>query len=644
MRTILKLFLGVALLTSAAISHAATCPDVQTAIDDAAQLTTLNSPTSHTNPSGQSYFLYTGATSLKSTTINYYTLSQPTQVTPVVQVKRLASAFQAATPQAVADGSTSCVYLGAMSTDGATPTFTAPWNQVIQIIFSGSVPPPPPPPGQAVAVSTNITGLPSSDLDATVKITLTSTDGKTTISATQPAGTHSFSSSTVPSGTYSLTAAEYTSTGEITYIPTNIQGSYSISGSAMTIAITYGVAPPVSGEVIYHITFPYSPSQTTAENIPLDTTYTDLIMANYVAGTLYGHLIKENQPALHFNQDYLQGSLMAQLMQENNNLHTYPTAKAKSNNINIEPEYSTLLLPGQGGPYQINNYSVRLWDKADGGIGIINFIAMQQSLGYTIAMQDCVESKGCTTQTSQNGPAVLENKYFGPIAAAYFQYTDLLQLAGINKQYGPQKDTWGPCMANASIASNPIDFLEMILNASYNAGSYSSIITRYIGICAAPTQNVTALQNIDNYMLDDSSYNKIVGGDSSGTFILYPRQVRFYLDELYNNTARLASSGLVPNNSMPFDLTLLRTVFANSMHTLAYVNTSGTYNFISAIAANAAFDSARASLNLTGTSSLNLSVASERAQIFALLDAALTNVETSLNFKFTATTEKDLWK
>ncbi|MDE4996800.1 chitin-binding protein, partial [Francisella tularensis subsp. holarctica] len=47
-----------------------------------------------------------------------------------------------------------------------------------------------------------------------------------------------------------------------------------------------------------------------------------------------------------------------------------------------------LLLAGQGGPYQINEYSKRLpSDEAKGALGLVNYNAVAAILGYSIQDQ-----------------------------------------------------------------------------------------------------------------------------------------------------------------------------------------------------------------------------------------------------------------
>ena len=169
----------------------------------------------------------------------------------------------------------------------------------------------------------------------------------------------------------------------------------------------------------------------------------------------------------------------------------------------------------------------------------------------------------------------------------------------------------------------------------------------FIKICAAQTPGAApspAFSSMDNYTLAPVPYLTAIDAptDTLNFYYLYPRQIRFYLDELYNDQARMPSGTLTLNNSVPISMSMLLPIFQSSMGTLAYVNGSGTYGYIAATDAAKAFNAAIASQQLTPNSVLNLNSPTDRATLFALLDTALGNLETNLGFKFTATTETDL--
>lgn len=380
------------------------------------------------------------------------------------------------------------------------------------------------------------------------------------------------------------------------------------------------------GEIIYHVEFPFDVRhpQPQAEKFPIEARYIDLLLSNIVAGSLLEYLINKHNPLLRFNREYIIGTLFAQLLQENLDTTKYdPSTQWINPDIGIR---TMLLASGQGGPYQINDYSKRLENK----LGMINFVALQKSLGYSVEDQDSGK------QTASVGPETLDDKYFGPIAAAYFQFNDLLRLEAINEP------TWGPspdfkdCIEN--LKKTQTNLFDMILNATYNAGPWSSINKRLITLCAHPDALQKQTIAAQNYSLNDDAYNKSVeiNPPSAGTFILYPRQVRFYLDQLYGKNG--------VEISVPVYMENLKTIFANCMATLGYKTRQGTYDFIPLKEAKNAFDQALEFIKFNDSSILNLSKIHEREQIFNLLEKAIDKLETNLETDFNETTETTLTK
>jgi hypothetical protein len=392
--------------------------------------------------------------------------------------------------------------------------------------------------------------------------------------------------------------------------------------------------------IYYHVKFPVPVPVPEKGELPdhlkLDTdNYTDLVMSNFVAGAMYGHLIKKHMPSLQFDKDYLYGSLFAQLLQENIATSSYVKS---SDYINPNPnDRKTLLSPGQGGPYQLNYYSARL----ESHFGLINFAVLQKSLGYTIHDQDSGIQWGAIC------PDSLDKKYFGPLATAYFQYNVLLILETLNRE------SFSDCIEN--FKEVPANFLDMILNAGYNAGSSSRITDTYVKICANYNDSAyrEAIAHINDYSLDDASYQKAVNTTESAgsTFIIYPRQIRYYLDQLYNRNP----TPFIINNNVLFALesdneddVTLEKVFAESMHTLAYKRSEaegGKYGFIEKADAIQAFKEALvATLNdsTDKNPSLSISDADGRQKIFSILERAIQNLESRLTIDFAKTTNDDL--
>lgn len=128
------LFAGILLIISFFPAQAVmTCPTIQTAIDQIAQLKTLTAPIQLT----QGYY-YSGNVALNNARIDYYTLNKPTAVFPTLQVKLLAAALTTPKFLNIDNNELHCIYLGDMQ-DSKTPIFNGGWDQVIMI--STSLPP-----------------------------------------------------------------------------------------------------------------------------------------------------------------------------------------------------------------------------------------------------------------------------------------------------------------------------------------------------------------------------------------------------------------------------------------------------------------------------------------------------------------------
>ena len=118
----------------------------------------------------------------------------------------------------------------------------------------------------------------------------------------------------------------------------------------------------------------------------------------------------------------------------------------------------------------------------------------------------------------------------------------------------------------------------------------------------------------------------------------------YYLAQMYDNPIPTTSPTtlITPTNHIAFKMSVLSSVFANVYQTLAYVNGSGQYNYISAAQANTAFNSALSQVGVSSNATLDLSVASDRAKIFSILENATNNLATNLGVNFNATTMTQL--
>jgi hypothetical protein len=153
----------------------------------------------------------------------------------------------------------------------------------------------------------------------------------------------------------------------------------------------------------------------------------------------------------------------------------------------------------------------------------------------------------------------------------------------------------------------------------------------------------TQVQSMGNYSLSPTSYIAAAGlGVGSAApltpdylYLYYPRQVRLYLDEIYNQQT-FPSSAFTGTSSVNLSVNDVASVFANVFGTLSYVNNAGQYGYIATADSNLAFTKAMTASSLTAQSILNISNATDRAKFFTLLDTAIQNLQSSLiNTNFT---------
>ena len=356
--------------------------------------------------------------------------------------------------------------------------------------------------------------------------------------------------------------------------------------------------------------------------------YTDLIMSNVIAGVMYGHLIQEYAPVpgIQFNKDYLYGSLIGQLLQENIATEDY---ESSSNLIDPSPDQQAVMEGGQGGPYQINNYAIDMvaGSYTPAGHSLINYIAVQKNIGYTMAT--------AATQYAQVTPPSFNNKYYGPMLPAFFHYNDMVALNITGKgEYGwttPWEPQYDEALAN--FVNLPNSFLDVILNAAYNQGYYGTLVPQYSTEGATATESTVAAVN---------SYSSVWG--SSNTYDQYPYQVHYYLDQMYDNPIPTTSPSttVTPTNHILFSVSTLEGVFSNVFQTLDYSNGTNAAKFFTSTQANTAFNSALSQHGVSSSASLDLSNASNRATIFAVIDSAISNLESAVGMKFNSTTTSQL--
>jgi hypothetical protein len=341
---------------------------------------------------------------------------------------------------------------------------------------------------------------------------------------------------------------------------------------------------------------------------------------------MYGHLVQSYYPGIQFQKDYLYGSIMGQLLQENIATGLYTNS---SNLIDPSPDQQAVMGAGQGGPYQINNYAADMVSGSytPGGHSLINYVAIQKNIGYTMA--------NAPQQYAKATPPSFNNKYYGPMLTAYFHYNDFVALILTGKGTGGWTTPWQPYYDNAlaNFTKLPNNFFDVLLNVAYNQGYYGTLMTSYSKLGATATAATVSSVN---------AYSSVWG--VSDTYQQYPYQVRYYLDQLYDNPipTTSATTFATPANHVAFNIPALEAVFSNVFQTLAYVNSAGQSAYISAAQAQTAFNSALTATAVAASATLDLSNTADRAKIFGILEAAIANLEINLNTKFNATTNAQL--
>jgi chitodextrinase len=379
-----------------------------------------------------------------------------------------------------------------------------------------------------------------------------------------------------------------------------------------------------TGTISFHLLLGLSAAE---DSLTLDGgNYTDLIMSNVIAGVMYAHLVGEGFPGTQFNRDYLVGSLMGQLLQENIATEDYVDTSPL---IDPSPDQQAVMGAGQGGPYQINNYAVDMVSGtyAPEGHALINYVAIQDNIGFTMA--------NASTQYTQPTPPSFNNKYYGPLLPAFFHYNDMVALQLIGAGPNGWQTPWQPEYDQALVdfLTLPNSFLDVILNVAYNQGYYGPLVPYYSTLGATATAATIAAVN---------SYTSVWG--SNDTYLQYPYQVHYYLDQLYDNRIPTTSPAntVTPQNHVIFPMAALASVFVSVAQTLDYQGPDNTAPYFTAAQAQTAFTTALTQNHIAPTASLDLSNATDRAAIFAVIDSALANLEATSGQKFNATTMSQL--
>jgi hypothetical protein len=379
-------------------------------------------------------------------------------------------------------------------------------------------------------------------------------------------------------------------------------------------------SPPSSGTIGFHLLLGVSGSDSPGDSLTLDgDEYTDLVMSNFVAGAMYGHLVRAYTPTMQIDRDYLYGSIFAQLLQENLATEDYATGTGL---IDSSPDQQAVMGSGQGGPYQINNYAADMvyGSYEPKGYSLVNYVALQKNIGFAFA--------DAATQYTKATPAAFNDLYFGPMLTAYFHFNDYVALQEIGPM-GGYTPGWEPDYdhALAAFESLPGNFLDVLLNVAYNQGYYGTLVASYSHLGATAT--ASTVSTVDGYAS--------VWGVSD-TYRQYPYQVRYYLDQLYDAPVPTTSptTTTTPQNHVRFGMAQLGATFAAAFAKLAYVDAKAGYGTIPGAQASAAFAASLAKAGVDGSAALDLSDAAGRAAIFDVLDGAIAGLESSLGTSFIA--------
>jgi hypothetical protein len=122
-------------------------------------------------------------------------------------------------------------------------------------------------------------------------------------------------------------------------------------------------------------------------------------------------------------------------------------------------------------------------------------------------------------------------------------------------------------------------------------------------------------------------YKTTIGSTEAigSTFILYPRQIRIYLDQIYNQKT-FNSDAITGTNSVKLSVQDIEYVFENAFGTLAYVNSANKYDYVATADSKKAFTAALTSNNVSVTTFLDISTPAGKTKFFKLLDDAINNL------------------
>jgi len=364
--------------------------------------------------------------------------------------------------------------------------------------------------------------------------------------------------------------------------------------------------------------------------------YLPLHLSNWIGGILLGQMLKNvwNWPIDNgsIKKEYIYGTLMGQLFQESG-----PSENPKDIENNIVNPDIHLLDVGQGGPWQLNDYSKQLPPGIHGARGMLNYNSLYHALGYTVEEQN---NDGPNSQTKKRGPKMLNSVDHGPMVAAYFHFNDINRYDLLESQSYAKKDqaeNWKKCKAN--IVSGKYKNPDVMLNVIYNAGPYDSFAQMVFELCANVDKYPQQMEDLLDYSLDDDQFvqkfeqftNKPVAGT---TYILYPRQINYYVDQFINDNESLYKrNGAFSDVNVPFTLQDVVSQFEKSFTGLGYKNKEGKYALIDADFLKK--NQPQGDL----TKALSFSNSADRNEFFKFVEDWIAAMEKAEDFKFSDSTQ-----
>ena len=284
--------------------------------------------------------------------------------------------------------------------------------------------------------------------------------------------------------------------------------------------------------------------------------------------------------------------------------------------IDSSPLQAAVMGTGQGGPYQLNNYDV---DLAEGGYtpkgyALLNYALIKPGWGSrSRKLPRSSRSRRRCRSIARTSPPCWRRSSTSTTCSLHE-----LESAGFTPV--PAFDR---CLANLrGVDDAPIDVL---LSYAYNQGFYGGLLTQATALCAT---------DLPAFVASANDWANAQGGG----FDAYPYQVRFYLDELYNRSTLRPQTA----NHLFFSMASARSGLRGRLRRPRVRRPGGALRPDPSRGAARAFASALQRLRVASRQSLDVSDATQRATIFAVLEDAVARTEAATGHPLSATTAVQL--